>query len=91
MMLVRTLIDCDKRYREPALPQGLRELHDGDCTFVDLDIRRDFHRDRHASLLEWIVFRWKRRGGTSIRSRYKGARPTTPGVVAPGRFNHVND
>lgn len=30
MRLVRTVIDCDKQFEEPALPQELRELYDGD-------------------------------------------------------------
>ena len=33
MGLVRTLIDCDQEYAEPALPQVLRELYDGDLHF----------------------------------------------------------
>ena len=33
MGLVRILIDRDQEYAEPALPQGLRELYDGDLHF----------------------------------------------------------
>jgi riboflavin biosynthesis pyrimidine reductase len=33
MRLVRTLVDCDEGYTEPALPQELRDLYDGDLHF----------------------------------------------------------
>ena len=33
MRLVQTLIDRDQEFAEPSLPQGLRELYDGDLQF----------------------------------------------------------
>jgi riboflavin biosynthesis pyrimidine reductase len=55
MRLVRTLIDCDKEYTEPALPQELRELYDGDLHFRTSPASRPFVFANFASTLDGVV------------------------------------
>lgn len=55
MGLVRTLIDCDQEYREPALPQGLRELYDGDLHFPAPSAQRPFVIANFVSTLDGVV------------------------------------
>ena len=55
MGLVRTLIDCDQEYTEPALPQGLRELYDGDLYFRTSASERPFVIGNFVSTLDGVV------------------------------------
>lgn len=55
MRLVRTLIDCDKEYTEPALPQELRELYDGDLHFRTSQAARPFVIANFVSTLDGVV------------------------------------
>ena len=55
MGLVRTLIDRDQEYAEPALPQGLRELYDGDLHFPTPPARRPFVIGNFVSTLDGVV------------------------------------
>src|ERR1700689_2262664 len=55
MGLVRTLIDCDQGYTEQALPQGLRELYDGDLHFRRSPAERPFVIGNFASTLDGVV------------------------------------
>jgi riboflavin biosynthesis pyrimidine reductase len=54
MGLVRTLIDCDQEYAEPALPQVLRELYDGDLHFRTA-AERPFVIGNFVSTLDGVV------------------------------------
>ena len=55
MGLVRTLIDCDQEQTEPALPQGLRELYDGDLHFRTSPSERPFVIANFVSTLDGVV------------------------------------
>ena len=55
MGLVRTLIDGDQEYTEPALPQGLRELYDGDLHFRTSPGERPFVIANFVSTLDGVV------------------------------------
>jgi riboflavin biosynthesis pyrimidine reductase len=55
MGLVRTLIDCDKENAEPALPQKLRELYDGDLQFRTSNTSRPFVIANFVSTLDGVV------------------------------------
>jgi len=55
MGLVRTLIDCDQEHTEPALPQGLRELYDGDLHFRTSPAERPFVIANFVSTLDGVV------------------------------------
>jgi hypothetical protein len=55
MGLVQTLIDCDQEYAEPALPQGLRKLYDGDLHFRRSPAARPFVIANFVSTLDGVV------------------------------------
>ncbi len=55
MGLVRTLIDCDEAYAEPALPQELRGLYDGDLHFRASPAARPFVIANFVSTLDGVV------------------------------------
>jgi len=55
MGLVRTLIDCDQELTEQALPQGLRELYDGDLLFRTPSAERPFVIANFVSTLDGVV------------------------------------
>lgn len=55
MGLVRTLIDCDQEYTEPALPSGLSELYDGDLRFPTSPAERPFVVANFVSTLDGVV------------------------------------
>ena len=55
MGLVRTLIDHDQEYAEPALLQGLRELYDGDLHFPKPAAQRPFVIGNFVSTLDGVV------------------------------------
>ena len=55
MRLIRTLVDCDKDYAESALPQGLRELYDGDLHFCTSPAVRPFVIANFVSTLDGVV------------------------------------
>jgi len=55
MGLVRTLIDYDQDFVEPALPQELRELYDGDLHFVTSPAERPFVIANFVSTLDGVV------------------------------------
>jgi riboflavin biosynthesis pyrimidine reductase len=55
MRLVRTLIDCDKKYAESALPQELRELYDGDLHLHTAGAARPFVFANFVSTLDGVV------------------------------------
>ena len=74
MGLVRTLIDRDQEYAEPTLPQGLRELYDGDLHFPTPPARRPFVIGNFVSTLD----------GSSVTS-LKIMLPAQPSVVPTPR------
>ena len=55
MGLVRTLIDYDQDFVEPALPQELRELYDGDLHFGTSPVERPFVIANFVSTLDGVV------------------------------------
>jgi riboflavin biosynthesis pyrimidine reductase len=55
MGIVRTLIDRDQAHAEPALPQGLRELYDGDLHFPTPPAQRPFVIANFVSTLDSVV------------------------------------
>lgn len=55
MGLVRTLIDCEQEYTEPALPQELRELYDGDLHFRISSAERLLVIANFVSTLDGVV------------------------------------
>src|SRR5215831_21370315 len=55
MGLVRTLIDGDQEYTEPALPQGLRELYDGGLHFRTSPADRPFVIGNFVSTLDGVA------------------------------------
>jgi riboflavin biosynthesis pyrimidine reductase len=55
MGLVRTLIDCEEENAEPALPQGLRKLYDGDLQFRASRAERPFVIGNFVSTLDGVV------------------------------------
>jgi len=55
MELVKTLIERDCDYAEASLPQGLRELYDGDLHFRIPPAERPFVIGNFISTLDGIV------------------------------------
>ena len=55
MRLVRTLIERDPTYAEPALPRRLRELYDGDLQFRKPPARRPLVIGNFVSTLDGVV------------------------------------
>ena len=55
MGLVRTLIDFDEEYTGPGLPQGLRDLYDGDLLFPVSSAVRPFVIANFVSTLDGVV------------------------------------
>jgi riboflavin biosynthesis pyrimidine reductase len=55
MGLVRTLSDCEQENAEPALPEGLRELYDGDLQFRAPRAERPFVIGNFVSTLDGVV------------------------------------
>jgi len=55
MGLVRTLIDRDQEYTGPSLPQGLRELYDGDLQFRTPPVQRPFVVGNFVSTIDGVV------------------------------------
>lgn len=55
MGLVRTLIDCDKEYAEPTLPQDLRALYDGDLHFRVAPPERPFVIANFVSTIDGVA------------------------------------
>jgi len=55
MRLVRTLIDCDQQYTEPALPQELRELYDGDLHLHTPGVGRPIVIANFVSTIDGVV------------------------------------
>src|SRR5215471_9611439 len=55
MGLVRTLIDRDQEYGDLTLPQGLRELYDGDLHFPRPPAQRAFVIGNFVSTLDGVV------------------------------------
>src|SRR6516162_5032500 len=55
MRLVRTLFDGDQEHTEAALPQGLRELYDGDLHFRTSPGERPFVIANFVSTLDGVV------------------------------------
>jgi riboflavin biosynthesis pyrimidine reductase len=69
MGLVRTLIDCDREYAKPALPQRLRDLYDGDLRFRRSPAARPFVIANFVSTLDGVVsFEIRGKSGGSIIS-----------------------
>jgi riboflavin biosynthesis pyrimidine reductase len=69
MGLVRTLIDCDREYAKPALPQKLRELYDGDLHFRRSPAARPFVLANFVSTLDGVVsYKVKGKSGGSTIS-----------------------
>lgn len=55
MGLVRTLVDCDSKRAESALPQELRDLYDGDLHFGTPSAERPFVLANFVSTLDGVV------------------------------------
>src|SRR5271166_5413919 len=55
MGLVRTLMDCDKKYADSALPQKLRELYDGDLRFRTSPVARPLVIANFVSTLDGVA------------------------------------
>ena len=55
MQLVRTLIDRDKEYAEPAFPRELREMYDGDLHFSTPLAQRPFVIGNFVSTLDGVT------------------------------------
>ena len=55
MGLVRTLIDRDQEYRDRVLPEGLRELYDGDLHFCTSPAQRPSVIANFVSTLDGVV------------------------------------
>jgi len=69
MRLVQTLIDCDQGYTEPALPQELRELYDGDLHFRASPAARPLVIANFVSTLDGVVsYEMKGKAGGSTIS-----------------------
>jgi riboflavin biosynthesis pyrimidine reductase len=69
MGLVRTLNDCDEEYAEPALPQKLRELYDGDLFFHTSSVARPYVFANFVSTLDGVVsYKIKGKSGGSTIS-----------------------
>ena len=69
MALVRTLIDRDQVYLEPALPRGLRELYDGNLHYGRTPADRPFVVANFVSTLDGVVsFEIKDQAGGSAIS-----------------------
>lgn len=73
MRLVRTLIDCDEEYTEPALPQELRDLYDGDLHFLALPAERPLVFANFVSTIDGVISYEAR--GTSGGSDIRGSNP----------------
>ena len=76
MGLVRTLNDCDEEYAEPALPQRLRELYDGDLHFRASPVARPYVFANFVSTLDGVVsYEVKgKSGGSTISGSDQGDR-----------------
>jgi len=76
MGLVRTLIDRDQECAEPSLPQGLRELYDGDLQFRTRPAQRPFVAGNFVSTLDGVVsYKIKgHAGGSTISGSDRGDR-----------------
>ena len=69
MGLVRTLIDSDKDYAQPALPKKLRALYDGDLHFRKSPTARPFVFANFVSTLDGVAsFKIKGKSGGSTIS-----------------------
>lgn len=69
MALVRTLIDRDQLHLEPALPQGLKELYDGNLRYGRSSAERPFVIANFVSTLDGVVsFEIKDQAGGSTIS-----------------------
>ena len=77
MGLVRTLIDRDQEYAEPALPRGLRELYDGDLHFPTPPAQRPFVIGNFVSTLDGVV---------SYKLKDHAAGSSISGSAPPDRF-----
>src|SRR5208337_4278590 len=55
MGLVRTLMDCDKKYADSALPQKLRELYGGDLRFRTSPVARPLVIANFVSTLDGVA------------------------------------
>ena len=77
MGLVRTFIDCEQEYTEPVLPQGLRELYDGDLHFRTSPVERPFVIGNFVSTLD---------GVTSYEIKGQAGGSTISGSDAADRF-----
>jgi riboflavin biosynthesis pyrimidine reductase len=55
MGLVQTLIDREQEYTGPSLPQGLRELYDGDLQFRTPPDQRPFVVGNFVSTLDGVI------------------------------------
>ena len=74
MGLVRTIIDRDQGYAEPALPQRLRELYDGDLHFPATPAQRPFVIGNFVSTLDGVVsYKIKGHAGGSTISGFDPA------------------
>jgi len=73
MGLVRTLIERDQEYAQPVLPQGLRDLYDGDLQFPAGSGQRPYIIGNFVSTLDGVVsFKVK---GRSDGSAISGSDP----------------
>jgi len=73
MGLVRTLIEHDQKYAQPVLPQGLRDLYDGDLQFPAGSAQRPYIIANFVSTLDGVVsFKVK---GRSDGSAISGSDP----------------
>ncbi len=77
MRLVRTLMDCDQECAEPALPQKLREMYDGDLHFRTSPAARPFVIANFVSTLDGVV---------SYQIKGKSGGSTISGSDPPDRF-----
>jgi len=69
MQLVRTLIDCDQKHAESALPLQLRELYDGDLHLHTSAAARPFVLANFVSTLDGVVsYKMKNNSGGSTIS-----------------------
>jgi len=55
MAVVRTLVDRDQDYLEPALPPGLRALYAGDLHFRTSPVERPFVLANFVSTLDGVA------------------------------------
>jgi riboflavin biosynthesis pyrimidine reductase len=97
MGLVRTLIDRDQEYRERVLPEGLRELYDGDLHFCTSASQRPFVIANFVSTLDGVVsYEIKGQAGGSTISGSDAAdrfimgllRASSDGIIVGARTVH---